>query len=185
MKLLEELIPGVFLLETPVHSDCRGFFKETYNSRKACASGIGVNFVQDNHSRSARGVLRGIHYQEPNAQGKLVQVINGAILDVVVDIREGSPYFGQWVSRELSEASGKSIWVPPGFAHGFLTLKGPTDVIYKVTNYWSAEAEHTIRWNDPELSIDWGVEYPILSDSDGKAPYLAEVQTLPKYLNYR
>lgn len=173
---------GDLMLVTPsVYADDRGFFLESYN---AAAFGIAtesnVTFVQDNHSRSSKGVLRGLHYQlHPMAQGKLVRIVRGSILDVAVDIRRSSPTFGEWFAVELTEDNHKQLWVPPGFAHGFLTLSDHVDLLYKVTEYYSPEHDRGIRWDDPDIGIDWpdiGMS-PILSDKDRDAPFLRDAET--------
>lgn len=164
-----EIIPQKF-------GDSRGFFSEVYNAATFREAGIDLDFVQDNHSLSAqRGVLRGLHYQlPPRAQDKLVRVVRGAILDVVVDIRRSSPTFGRWVSVELSDEKWNQLLVPKGFAHAFVTLTGNAEVLYKVTDYYSAEHDRSIRWDDPQIAIDWPVPSNelILSEKDRKAPYL-------------
>lgn len=163
-------IPDVVLFTPRVFGDERGFFFESYNQRAFReATGLTVDFVQDNHSRSARGVLRGLHYQiEPRAQGKLVRVVQGAVFDVAVDIRPGSPTFGRWVGEELSADNKRQMWIPPGFAHGFLTLTESAEFLYKTTDFYSPEHERCIAWNDPDLAIDWPLqdEEPRLSDKD-------------------
>ncbi len=181
MKISETYLNSVLLIDTQTIEDQRGYFREIFQDQKFGNIGISQNFVQDNLSRSKKGVLRGLHYQEPSAQGKLIQVIQGKIFDVAVDIRKGSPQFGQWVGLELSDASGNMIWIPEGFAHGFAILSETADVIYKVTDFWAPEAEHIIRWNDPAIGIDWPFDDPILADKDANAPTLAELTTLPEF----
>ena len=160
--------------------DERGFFSETYRSDVLTAEGVGVEFIQDNHVYSAeRGVLRGLHFQTPpRAQGKLVRCTRGAILDVAVDIRKGSPTYGHHVAVELSAENWRQLWVPPGFAHGYLTLEAPCEVIYKVTEYWAPDCERGIAWNDPSLAIDWGVSAAdvTLADKDRVNPRLTELE---------
>ena len=146
------------LLQPKVYRDDRGFFLESYRVDRFRAAGIPDVFVQDNHSRSQRGVLRGLHYQEPNAQGKLVRCPRGAIFDVAVDIRRGSPHFGKWYGVELNEANQQMIWVPAGFAHGFCALADDSDVIYKVTALYDASADRSIVWNDPDIGIEWPID---------------------------
>jgi dTDP-4-dehydrorhamnose 3,5-epimerase len=166
-------ILGVVLIEPKVFEDGRGFFMETYKMPDFVAAGIKVNFVQENHSRSDRGVLRGLHYQNPPfAQGKLVRVVKGEIFDVTVDIRKGSPTWGKWVGVILSEENKNILYVPAGLAHGFCVLSKTAEVIYKTTNVYSAESEAGIIWNDEDLNIEWPVKEPILSEKDGKLPSL-------------
>jgi len=166
-------IPEVVLIEPKVFEDERGFFMETYKMPDFVAAGIKANFVQDNHSRSARGILRGLHYQNPPfAQGKLVRAVRGEIFDVAVDIRKGSPTWGKWVGVILSEENKNILYVPEAFAHGFCVLSEIAEVIYKSTNVYSAEAEAGIIWNDENLNIDWPAKEPILSEKDKKLPPL-------------
>lgn len=168
-------IPDVILVEPQRFGDSRGFFMETYQFEIFAANGITPRFVQDNHSRSARGVLRGLHYQkEPVAQGKLLKVVIGEIFDVAVDIRRGSPTFGQWVSEILSAENGRLLYVPPGFAHGFCVLSETADLIYKTTNYYHPESEKGILWNDPQIGVAWPIVEPLLSARDQSLPTLAE-----------
>jgi dTDP-4-dehydrorhamnose 3,5-epimerase len=151
-------IPDVLILEPKVFGDSRGFFFESFNQQDFNqATGLNVNFVQDNHSRSAQGVLRGLHYQLQQAQGKLVRVVRGSVFDVAVDIRKSSPTFGHWVGIELSEENNKQFWVPAGFAHGFLVLSNTADFLYKTTDYYDANSERSILWSDPDIGIDWPV----------------------------
>ena len=169
--------PRPVVLEPKVYGDERGHFFESFNAEEFAESvEPGIDFVQDNQSRSARHVLRGLHYQlEPRAQGKLVRVVRGAVFDVAVDIRQSSPTFGEWFGIELSEDNYKQLWVPPGFAHGFLALTDPADLVYKVTDYYSPEHDRSIRWDDPDIGIEWPIDgAPILSEKDASAPYLAE-----------
>ncbi|MEM6973912.1 MAG: dTDP-4-dehydrorhamnose 3,5-epimerase [Pseudomonadota bacterium] len=178
-------IPEVCVISTRKFGDHRGFFSETYNKRALAETGITLDFVQDNHSLSATpGTIRGLHYQSPPfAQDKLVRVVRGAVLDVAVDIRVGSPSYGRWVSAEISAENWKQILVPTGFAHGFITLQPDTEVIYKVTNYYAPDHDHGVLWNDPALGIDWGLEAlggmeaAVLSDKDTKQPLLAEIES--------
>ena len=156
MRAIPTAIPEVVVLEPKVFGDSRGFFMESFNMAKFReATGAAVDFVQDNHSRSARGVLRGLHYQIQNTQGKLVRVTQGRVFDVAVDIRKSSPTFGQWVGVELSDTNHRQLWVPGGFAHGFLTLSDTADFLYKTTDYYAPEHERCIAWNDPQLGIEW------------------------------
>ena len=166
MKSISTAIADVFILEPKVFGDTRGFFFESFNSRAfAEATGLDVNFVQDNHSRSARGVLRGLHYQAQQPQGKLVRVVRGSVFDVAVDIRKTSPTFGKWVGVELSEDNHRQLWVPPGLAHGFLVTSESADFLYKTTDYYAPEHERCLAWNDPAIGIDWplGSDQPLLS----------------------
>jgi len=166
-------IPAVILIEPKVFEDGRGFFMETYKMPDFVAAGIKLDFVQENHSRSGKGVLRGLHYQNPPfAQGKLVRAIRGKIFDVAVDIRKGSPTWGKWVSTVLSEENKKMLFVPAGLAHGFCVLSTVAEVIYKTTSVYSAESEAGIIWNDEDLNIEWPVRKPILSEKDAKWPAL-------------
>lgn len=154
---------------------------ETYRLDEFRAAGIADEFVQDNHSRSASGVLRGLHYQEPNAQGKLVRCTRGAIFDVAVDIRRGSPTFSRWFGLELSDANKRMLWIPPGFAHGFCALDDGSDLVYKCTQLYDRDSDHSILWNDPEIGIDWPTKEPVLSAKDASAPRLAQATVLPAY----
>ena len=167
MKATRLTIPEVVLIEPKVFGDARGFFFESFN-QKAFNEATGTNhqFVQDNHSRSAKGVLRGLHYQIQQPQGKLVRVVRGAVFDVAVDIRKSSPTFGRWVGAELSEDNQHQLWVPPGFAHGFLVLSDMADFLYKTTDYYAPQYERSILWNDSDLNIDWPIGEPILSNKD-------------------
>lgn len=165
-------IPDVILIHISGRADARGFFRETYRQAEFAAYGI-PPFVQDNHSRSARGVLRGLHYQmNPHAQGKFLTVISGAIYDVAVDIRQGSPTYARWVAQTLSAENGQMLYVPPGFAHGFCVLSDFADVVYKVTAEYAPALERGIRWNDPELAIAWPLDQPTLSSRDAQLPLL-------------
>ncbi len=157
MKVTETQISGLLIIEPRVFGDERGFFVESFNEKAfAEATGVTASFVQDNHSKSAKGVLRGLHYQlPPKAQGKLVRVVQGEVFDVAVDIRKDSPTYGQWVGEILSADNKKQLWIPPGFAHGFLTLSDTAEFLYKTTDYWSPEHERAILWNDATLNIDW------------------------------
>ena len=171
-------IPEVVLVKPKIFGDVRGFFMETYKKSDFEKMGIDTDFVQDNHSKSVKWVLRGLHYQlKPKAQGKLIRCIKGNIFDVAVDIRKGSPTFGRWVGYELSEENKLMLWIPKGFAHGFLTLSDEAEIMYKVSGAeYSPEYDRSIRWNDPEIGIDWALEgKPILSDKDKSAPLLKDV----------
>lgn len=158
MKITETKIPAVKLIEPKVFGDARGFFMETWNEKAFRDAGINATFVQDNHSRSVRNTLRGLHYQVKQPQGKLVRVTRGEVFDVAVDLRTDSPTFGQWVGEYLSEENNRMLWVPPGFAHGFLVTSDTADFQYKCTDFYAPEHERTIRWDDPVLNIHWGVE---------------------------
>lgn len=179
MQILECDIPGPLIIEPKVFGDDRGFFLESWNRRAFSEAGLDLDFVQDNHSRSARGVLRGLHYQNPRPQGKLVRVVHGRAFDVAVDIRRSSPNFRRWIGVELSAANKRSLWVPPGFAHGFLTLEDDTDFLYKCTDFYQPEFEHSLRWDDPLIGIDWPLAglSPELSPKDLHAKSLAESET--------
>lgn len=176
MRFVECDIPGPLIIEPKVFGDDRGFFLESWNQAVFADAGLDVRFVQDNHSRSSRGVLRGLHYQDPNPQGKLVRVANGRVFDVAVDIRRSSKNFGRWIGVELSAANQRMLWVPPGFAHGFLTLEDQTDFLYKCTDFYQPAAEHCVRWDDPNLAINWPLEglTPELSAKDQAGKLLAE-----------
>ena len=168
MRITPTALPGVLLIEPRVFEDTRGWFLENFNARQfEAAVGVNVQFVQDNLSHSKRHVLRGLHYQAPQAQGKLVHVISGEIFDIAVDLRRSSSTFGQWVGHRLSAESHHQVWIPEGFAHGFLTLSDTANVLYKVTNYYAPECEHTLAWNDPALNIQWPLQgEPVLSEKD-------------------
>jgi dTDP-4-dehydrorhamnose 3,5-epimerase len=181
VKVHETALPGVLLLEPQRFGDDRGFFMETFHARRYAEAGISGTFVQDNFSRSAKGTVRGLHFQEPNAQGKLVQVLAGAVYDVAVDVRRGSPTFGRWVGVELSAENRRQLWVPPGFAHGFCVLSESADFFYKCTDFYSPSTERSIAWNDPELAIPWPVSAPLLSPKDAAAPRLKDAPVLPVF----
>lgn len=175
MEIIPTEIPDVLLIKPQVFSDQRGYFFESYHKEKFLADGIDWSFVQDNESKSQKGVLRGLHFQKPPyAQGKLVRVMKGAVLDVAVDIRKGSPWYGKWVSLVLSEHNKWMYWIPPGFAHGFLTLEDETVFFYKCTSFYNKQSEEALRWNDPDLGIVWNAHNPILSDKDKTAPFFSE-----------
>lgn len=178
MRVIDTALPDVKLLEPRVFGDERGFFMETWNAAVFAELGLDLRFVQDNHSRSARGVLRGLHYQLHMTQGKLVRVTAGAVFDVAVDVRRSSPTFGKWVGYELSAANKRMLWVPEGFAHGFVTLEDGTDFLYKCTELYAPEHERAIRWDDREIGIDWplGDIVPQLSAKDQAAVTLAEAE---------
>ena len=168
MEIIKTKIPDVLILEPKVFGDDRGFFFESFNEQALLAqAGITTRFVQDNHSKSAKNVLRGLHYQIKQPQGKLVRVVVGEVFDVAVDLRRGSPNFGAWVGIHLSAENKRQFWVPPGFAHGFLVLSAAAEFLYKTTDYYAPEYERSLLWNDPELEIDWPLEGdPILSVKD-------------------
>lgn len=177
MNVVETAIPGVLIIEPRVFGDERGFFMETWNAAAFAAAGLDLTFVQDNHSRSQKGVLRGLHFQNPGPQGKLVRVTSGAVFDVAVDLRASSPTFGQWVGVELSATNKRMFWVPEGFAHGFLTLEDDTDFLYKCTAPYAPQSEFTLAWNDPAVGIEWPVDglEPLVSDKDAHGLALADV----------
>jgi len=176
VNIVETAIPGLLIIEPRVFGDARGFFMETWNADAFAAAGLNLNFVQDNHSRSQKGVLRGLHFQNPGAQGKLVRVTRGAVFDVAVDLRASSPTFGQWVGVELSAANHRMFWVPEGFAHGFLTLEDDTDFLYKCTAPYAPQSEYTLAWDDPAVGIEWplGGLDPVISDKDARGLALAD-----------
>ena len=175
MNLTETRLPGVVVVEPAVFRDDRGFLTEVWNQRRYDDAGLGVRFVQDNLSSSRRGVLRGLHYQWPAAQGKLVSVLHGEVFDVAVDIRAGSPTYGEWVGVTLSSENNHQIYIPPGFAHGFAVLSETALVLYKCTEPYTPSDEGSIRWDDPAIGIDWPVSDPILAPKDAAAPFLADV----------
>jgi dTDP-4-dehydrorhamnose 3,5-epimerase len=179
MKTIPTEIPDVLILEPQVFYDARGFFMETYHARKLAELGITAQFVQDNHSRSQRGTLRGLHYQIRQTQGKLLRVVNGEIFDVAVDLRRHSPTFGQWTGAILSADNKRQLWVPPGFAHGFYTLSETIDLIYMVTDYYAPEWERTLIWNDPQINIAWPLiegQPPVLSAKDLQGQLFAQAE---------
>lgn len=180
MKVIPEELPGVLTLVPDVYADERGFFLESYNERDfARAVGFAPRFVQDNHSRSSRGVLRGLHYQVRQPQAKLVRVVSGEIFDVAVDVRRGSTTFGRWCATRMTAQDKRLRWIPDGYAHGFLVLSEAADVLYKTTDYWVAELDRTLAWNDPQLGIEWPVTAaPILSPKDSSAPGLNDVELI-------
>ena len=183
MKVIETALPGALILEPQVFGDARGFFYESYNEAKYRAAGIDHRFVQSNVSRSARGVLRGLHYQWPHPQGKLVSVLEGEVYDVAVDIRRGSPTFGQSVGVMLTADNHRHFWIPEGFAHGFCVLSEFATFTYQCTALYDPKADAGIRWNDAALGIDWPLSEPLLSDKDGRTPLLEDVppERLPVY----
>lgn len=181
MKVIPTKIPDVLIVEPQIYGDDRGFFLESFNAQKfAQETGVDLHFVQDNHSRSSKNVLRGLHYQIQQPQGKLVRVVIGEVLDVAVDLRQGSATFGQWVSCLLSAENKRQFWVPPGFAHGFVVLSDSADFLYKTTNYYAPQYERSLLWNDPELGIDWQIDgEPILSEKDKSASPLKTAELYP------
>ena len=177
MKFTPTALPDVFLVEPVVHGDARGFFLESYREEELARAGIAARFVQDNHSGSRKGILRGLHYQCRHPQGKLVRVTAGEVFDAAVDLRRGTPGYGKWVGARLSAENRRMLWIPPGFAHGFLVLSDWAEVQYKATEYYAPEADRSIRWNDPAIGVDWPLESigePQLSEKDARAPLLAE-----------
>jgi dTDP-4-dehydrorhamnose 3,5-epimerase len=182
MKIVPTHIPDVKIIEPRVFGDARGFFMESWNRRVFAEAGIDADFVQDNHSRSAQWTLRGMHYQIQHPQGKLVRVLAGEVYDVAVDLRRSSPTFGRWVGVTMSDANHRMLWVPPGFAHGFIALSAVADFAYKTTDYWHPEFERVLHWRDPQLGIDWplpeGVR-PLIAERDDRAEGLGGVETYP------
>jgi len=183
MKVLNTSLPGVLIIEPDVFKDNRGFFMETYHQRRYIEAGIDGMFVQDNLSHSVHGILRGLHYQLRHPQAKLVQVIEGAIFDVTVDIRQGSPSFGQWTGVHISEENRRQTFIPEGFAHGFCVLSETADVMYKCTDLYVSDDEGGILWSDPGLAIDWPIADPLLSEKDSRYPCLSDIRSerLPAY----
>jgi dTDP-4-dehydrorhamnose 3,5-epimerase len=178
MKVTPTALADVLAIDPAVYGDDRGFFYESFNAKRMAAAGIDAAFVQDNHSRSARNVLRGLHYQIAHAQGKLVRVVAGEVYDIAVDLRRSSPTFGRWVGERLSAANKRMLWVPPGFAHGFLVLSDAAEFLYKTTDYWFPEHERTLKWDDPALGIDWPLDgEPILAAKDRAGVPLAAAET--------
>lgn len=175
MKVTETALPGVLLLEPRVFGDDRGFFMESWNRKTLSGLGLDMDFVQDNHSRSARGVLRGIHYQLNEPQGKLVRVVHGAVFDVAVDLRRSSPHFGKWVGFELSAENKRLLWIPPGFGHGFQVISEHADFLYKATTYYAPQWDRGVRWNDPAVGVEWPMAAEsALSAKDQAAPLLQD-----------
>ncbi|MFA0221882.1 dTDP-4-dehydrorhamnose 3,5-epimerase [Vibrio splendidus] len=178
MKVIDTKIPDVKIIEPTVFGDARGFFMETWNQNKfeELVTGKPIQFVQDNHSKSKKGILRGLHYQTENTQGKLVRVVSGEVFDVAVDIRKGSPTFGQWVGEYLSSENKRQLWVPEGFAHGFYVTSDEAEFVYKCTDYYNPNAEVSIKWDDKLIAIEWPVSAkPILSDKDAAARQLKSI----------
>jgi dTDP-4-dehydrorhamnose 3,5-epimerase len=182
VKVIATALPDVLIIEPRVFGDSRGFFLETFQAERYASAGIGGPFVQDNLSRSVRGTIRGLHFQEPRAQGKLVQVLQGIVWDVALDVRKDSPHFGSWVGVDLSEENRRQLWIPPGFAHGFCVLSEAADFFYKCTDFYVPDFERTVRWDDPALGIRWPIfQSPLISEKDQAAPTLANVKDLPFY----
>ena len=181
MNVTRTEIPGLLIIEPKVFADDRGFFLEIFHAARFREAGLPDAFVQDNLSRSKRGVVRGLHYQEPDAQGKLVRCTRGSLFDVAVDIRVGSPTFGRWFGMELSEKDMRMVWVPEGFAHGFCALTDDADLVYKCTAPYVPEHDRSILWNDPEIGIAWPVSSPSLSPKDAAAPPLKQASPLPRF----
>ena len=181
MNVIETDLPGVLILEPKLFDDSRGFFMETFNEALFAEHGLKFEFVQDNHSFSKNNVLRGLHFQVPHPQGKLVRAAYGSVFDVAVDVRQGSPRFGKWVGVELSRANRRMLWVPPGFAHGFCVTSDAADVLYKCTDLYDGPSDRVILWNDPALGIDWPVDAPLLSEKDAAAPTLSDAPVLPHW----
>ena len=180
MNITETSLPGVLLIEPKVFGDARGFFLESWNRQTFADRGLDIDFVQDNHSRSSRGVLRGLHYQLNDPQGKLVRVTQGRVFDVAVDMRRSSPHFGQWTGHELSADNHHMLWIPPGFAHGFLVLSESADFLYKTTVFYAPQWDRGVRWDDPEIAIEWPLEgSPVLSDKDRILPLLKDAEAFP------
>jgi dTDP-4-dehydrorhamnose 3,5-epimerase len=184
MKVIETNLPGCVVIEPAVHGDVRGFFYESFHAEKYKKAGLDLRFVQSNVSRSARGVLRGLHYQWPNAQGKLVNVLEGEVYDVAVDIRADSPTFGRWAAAVLSAANKRHFWIPEGFAHGFAVLSENATFCYQCTALYDHAADAGIRWNDADIAVDWPLSAPQLSEKDNRAPFLRDVPRakLPIYV---
>jgi len=181
MRLTETPLPGVRVIEVGSFGDERGFFMELFQARRYLDAGIDLPFVQDNFSHSVKDTLRGLHFQEPRPQGKLVQVLQGAVFDVAVDIRRGSPTFGRWFGLELSGENKRQLWIPPGFAHGFCVTSASADFLYKCTEYYVPEADRVLAWNDPTIGIRWPTQTPLLSKKDAAAKPLSEATVLPSY----
>ena len=178
MKVEQTKLEGVLLVTPQIFGDDRGFFMETYNRDKALASGLPGEFVQDNHSKSSKGVLRGLHYQNPQWQGKLVRVVQGEIFDVAVDIRHGSATFGEWFGVYLNDENKQQLYVPPGFAHGFVVTSDTAEVVYKCTSLYAPEQEGSVLWNDPEIGIEWPIDSPLLSAKDEAGQNLRDLPAL-------
>jgi dTDP-4-dehydrorhamnose 3,5-epimerase len=183
LEIIETSLPGVLLIKPRVFEDARGFFMETYRADTMAAAGVTETFVQDNHSRSGRGVLRGLHFQLRRPQAKLCRVARGEVLDIAVDIRVGSPHFGKWVGEVLSEENRHALFLPRGFAHGFVVRSETADFLYKCSDYYDASDDRGVLWNDPVLGIDWGTPSPVISSKDQRYPPLSQIphEHLPVY----
>jgi len=183
VRRIDTTVPGVYELHPKIFGDARGFFMETYHAGRFAELGIADVFVQDNHSRSSKGILRGLHYQLHHSQAKLCRLVEGEALDIAVDIRIGSPHFGKWAGVVLSAEKHNQIYIPGGFAHGFLALTDNVQFLYKCSDFYKADDEHGIAWNDPDLNISWGVDKPVVSDKDAKLSKLADIshELLPRY----
>ncbi len=182
MEIIKTSIEGLLIIKPDVFKDERGYFFESYNKERFAKEGLEMTFVQDNESKSNKGVLRGLHFQRPPfAQGKLVRVVKGSVMDVAVDIRKDSPTYGKWESRILSEDNKEMFWIPEGFAHGFVTLEDNTVFTYKCTNVYNKESEGSIRWNDPDIDINWNIDNPTLSEKDRISPLFNDLET-PFYM---
>ena len=178
MEIIKTSIEGLLIIKPDVFKDERGYFFESYNKERFAKEGLTMDFVQDNESKSSKGVLRGLHFQKPPyAQGKLVRVVKGSVMDVAVDLRKGSPTYGKWESVVLSEDNKLQFWIPEGFAHGFVTLEDDTVFNYKCTNIYNKESEGSLLWNDPDINIDWNIENPILSEKDKVSPLFKNFET--------
>ncbi len=178
MNITETALPGVLLVDPKVFGDARGFFLESWNRKTFAALGLDLDFVQDNHSRSGKGVLRGLHYQVNEPQGKLVRVLSGAVFDVAVDMRRSSPHFGQWTGHELSAENHRMLWIPPGFAHGFLVLSETADFLYKTTAYYAPQWDRGVRWDDADIGVQWPLAgAPQLSAKDQALPLIKDAET--------
>jgi dTDP-4-dehydrorhamnose 3,5-epimerase len=182
MKFLSTPLPGVMIIEPEIHGDDRGFFMESYRQNEFASAGVGISFVQDNHSRSVRNTLRGLHFQQPHGQAKLARVIMGSVFDVAVDVRKGSPTFGKWFGLELSSENKLLLYIPAGFAHGFCVLSETADFLYKCSDYYHPETDRSILWNDPEIGIVWPVKSPLLSTKDVRGASLRDAEVLPEYI---
>jgi len=183
VNIIETRLPGVHIIEPKVYGDNRGYFLESYHEARYKQAGVQGRFVQDNHSRSSKGTLRGLHYQRQKPQGKLVRITQGEVFDVAVDVRRDSPFFGKWVGVHLSGENYRQLWVPPGFAHGFCVLSDTADFLYKCTEYYDPEDEEGVAWNDPSIGIEWPIQGPLLSKKDSVAQRLNDIpkDKLPKY----